>query len=111
LALKEVGSTQVIFDEAGLVFTYSNCYVSDHDIPLADFKFLTESLITEAREKFISHFLSLLDIEKFSIMEFTLHNDMKSNKSVFKQEGNKRLFKDRVKEFMMKLIEPEKLYY
>jgi len=111
LALKEVGSTQVISDEAGLVFTYSNCYVSDHDIPLADFKFLTESLITEAREKLISLFPSGLDIEKFSIMESTLHDDMKSNKSVFEQEGNKRLFEDRVKEFMAKLIEPGELHY
>ncbi|EDR02977.1 uncharacterized protein LACBIDRAFT_331906 [Laccaria bicolor S238N-H82] len=67
LALKLVGSTHIISNDAGLVFKYSNCYISDYDVELARLKHLIESLITTAGDNLHALLPSGLAFEKLHI--------------------------------------------
>ncbi|KDR71945.1 hypothetical protein GALMADRAFT_213439 [Galerina marginata CBS 339.88] len=111
LALKAVGSTRVVSDEAGLIFKYSNSHVSDHDIELASLKDLVESLITKASSKLYALLPSGLAFKKLDISLSSLHDDMKSDKSIFEQKENKQLFDGLVQKFMEKLMDPEEERY
>jgi len=111
LALKLVGSTRVISDDAGLVFKYSNYNITDHNIGLAALKHLIESLITTAGDNLRALVPSGLAFEKLDISLSSLHDNMKCDKSIFEQEENKGLFEGLVRKFMAALMDSEEERY
>lgn len=80
-----MGPTQIMPDEAGLVFTYSTHHVSCHKIKFLDMKALTKSLITQGKEKLLLLLPSKLDPKELNIQESDLKDNMAFTESIFEQ--------------------------
>lgn len=98
-----MGPTQIMPDEAGLVFTYSSRRVSHHRINFVDLKALTNSLITQGKEQLLSLFPSKLNPEELNVHESDLNDSMASTKSIFEQ--NSTVFNPLVNKVFDQLME------
>ena len=87
LALKVMSPTQIMPDEAGLVFTYSTRRVSGHKIEFADLKNLTKSFMTKGKQELLELLPSKLDAEELNVRESDLKDNMAFTESIFEQNA------------------------